>query len=856
KQADLKKALNCCKLAEEIYIKQQETDNIVHAVTVKASILVQLGNFSSAEETVTLIYSIFNKNKNDICKHYLQETAKLTKLIADRLLDNNEHIKAKKHYNNALFLYQFLNDIQNCEEVYNKLALLHRDLKEYFLEVEKLEKLIEIYKMQKQEKNSIYVNYLFALGIAAYHNHDYYKAIETLKEVAEIFRKTQNRRGCCETKIIMGNCFHETNLYLKAQEQYKQSIEILEEMEEKDRELLKHAYCSYGNLLLKLNKKESLLLFNRVLKDFIDLSIPELETENNKIDKQKLDQLDNNFKSFLSDILLPFDTKMNLFNNYMQNEKIFEAGILEKKLLDEAKKSSQRSMASTYAYHLALVYIEFSDFVTAKNLIIESLSFIVETEFERARPFFQLTLAKVCATLGEFERVENLLKILRVSEFRNALMPEIKQIEMLLESKQHQPSSNPSEDSTKKLDNGMNIQEIARKSYSYLMSENFILAEKFFKKMLYLAKQNYLLDEHIEALANLAYIYIKTGKEEASKEMFNGLQSYLPLYILEGKYNQNLLMTLDKLVRFLIAIERYIEAIMIGEKTLIIESKLENIEGIGCDFSNLGLSYYALSYLEKAELMYRKALGVFQIGNIQSRISNQLLNLGKVLGNKWENEKVDTIEKSEDYSLLEEANILLKKALKLAEEQNDHYCVIMTNFAIGRNEILKGNLNVADEIMSKVIDDIEKQGRLFDEIKKAGMYIDFGILKRRIKDYESSDRIYAKAYNIFSRYNLNRRMALLCYNWGNMLEEAKRYREAQLKWNKSLDLSLQIGDAPRVASLYDKLGDSFVKTNDYIKAFDCYFRCIAVLIYSPEREWLEEVKTKLKKVKSKLRYYL
>ena len=249
-------------------------------------------------------------------------------------------------------------------------------------------------------------------------------------------------------------------------------------------------------------------------------------------------------------------------------------------------------------------------------------------------------------------------------------------------------------------------------------------------------------------------------------------------------------------------------ALMFGEKALNISQDIGFENGIAKSYNEIGIVHHSLGNVKSAIENFKKSLVAHTaLGNsiMVASISN---NLGY------------------SYYLMGDFPLALDyyyNALSLYEDSNEFLRVALLKGNMGIIYFAIDEYDKAKELYSSAINLLENT-----EYKDylATTYGNMGDLCRNQDSLILAVDYYQKALKLHTESNNLVMVADDLYKIGTISLDVKEYKKADSLLNESLILSNRLGDKINISKCYDKIGESYLKQEKYIKAIDYFQKSI------------------------------
>lgn len=203
--------------------------------------------------------------------------------------------------------------------------------------------------------------------------------------------------------------------------------------------------------------------------------------------------------------------------------------------------------------------------------------------------------------------------------------------------------------------------------------------------------------------------------------------------------------------------------------------------------NNIGIYYDMVGEWENAVKYYKKSLSISKKLNNLFLIPNIMGNLGFAYS---------SLNKSE------RAIYCFKESIKMSEKIGDIYNKGINFIHLGEEYLRKDKFNITKHyiIQAEAVFKI-----LEDKLGLADVYKLKGILSKKLKDWESSDKFFKKAIKIYSQQGDRINEGEAYYEWGNMLILKKDINLAKNKLVKSKKILENIGAKKYINEIKEQL---------------------------------------------------
>lgn len=203
--------------------------------------------------------------------------------------------------------------------------------------------------------------------------------------------------------------------------------------------------------------------------------------------------------------------------------------------------------------------------------------------------------------------------------------------------------------------------------------------------------------------------------------------------------------------------------------------------------NNIGIYYDMVGEWENAAKYYKKSLSISKKLNNIIQMSNIMGNLGFAYSSLNESEQ---------------AIHYFKESIKISERIGDIYNKGINLIHLGEEYLKKDKFNKTKYYIIRA-EEIFKI--LEDKLGLADVYKLKGILSKKLKDWESSDKFFKKAIKIYSQQGDRINEGEAHYEWGNMLILKKDTNLAKNKLLKSKKILENIGAKKYISEIKEQL---------------------------------------------------
>ncbi|KAA3597654.1 MAG: hypothetical protein DWQ06_13575 [Calditrichaeota bacterium] len=283
----------------------------------------------------------------------------------------------------------------------------------------------------------------------------------------------------------------------------------------------------------------------------------------------------------------------------------------------------------------------------------------------------------------------------------------------------------------------------------------------------------------------------------------------------------------------------YDEAFKIYFQAKEVFEKIDNLVEVGRTYIRISFLYSFLNENEKAKIFLMKAKEIGKKTNSKNILGTVIFQEGKIASQKQEYEKAET---------------LYKSSFQLLEEYGDITSIISYHFHMGSNyekfhkyEKAKNQFNLCFEKSEEfgfnpgVIQSLGFLGRINlreRKLKDAKKYFiqassklselnllaypwilnELAKVYFLIGDFEESESIIKKQIQICTKINSEQYLSQLYINYGELLYETKRYKEANDFYEKSFPLLEKVNDFENICFAHYLLSKSCFAKKDIHKA--------------------------------------
>jgi len=203
--------------------------------------------------------------------------------------------------------------------------------------------------------------------------------------------------------------------------------------------------------------------------------------------------------------------------------------------------------------------------------------------------------------------------------------------------------------------------------------------------------------------------------------------------------------------------------------------------------NNIGIYYDMVGEWENAVKYYKKSLSIYKKLNDIIQISNTMGNIGF------------------SYSYLNKSKIAIyhyKESVKLSEKIGDIYNKGINLIHLGEEYLKKDNFKKTKDYIIQAEEIFKK---LEDKLGLADVFRLKGILSKKLKEWESSDKYFKRSIKIYSQQRDRLNEGETYYEWGDMLFIRKNKDLAEKKLLKSKKILESIGAKKYLIEIKEKL---------------------------------------------------
>lgn len=236
-----------------------------------------------------------------------------------------------------------------------------------------------------------------------------------------------------------------------------------------------------------------------------------------------------------------------------------------------------------------------------------------------------------------------------------------------------------------------------------------------------------------------------------------------------------------------------------GQEGLRLSEKSNYISGKAKNYNIIGIYYAYQSRYDSAAKYFENALEIFQQLNDSSGISGQLNNIGEIY------RLLGDYDKTIFYYL---------KSLELEEQLHNELGIATSLNNIGSFYINnQPNLNKAKSYLQKSLKVFE---RIKDSNGQAMVYGNLGELFRHLEKYDSSEVALLKAIALDSANQNLHGLSSDYVNLGNVYHLMQRSNEAIETYQRSLDLSTEIGELQLQSIALNNIGAVLIERGNNV----------------------------------------
>ncbi len=245
-------------------------------------------------------------------------------------------------------------------------------------------------------------------------------------------------------------------------------------------------------------------------------------------------------------------------------------------------------------------------------------------------------------------------------------------------------------------------------------------------------------------------------------------------------------------------------------KSLQIDEKLGQLEGMASDYGNLGLIYRRVRKLNKSEEMHSKALEIGEKLGLQNVIAAQYGSLGLIYQMKGD---------------LDKAEHMHNKALEISEKLGLQKIMASQYGNLGIIYRTRGELDKAEEMFKKALE-IHKNLSLHGEM--ASDYGNLGLIYKDRGEFNKAEEMYNKALNINEKLGLLTGMASDYGNLGLIYQTRGNLDKAEEMHRKALEIAEKLGLQEGMASDYGNLGAIYITRGELDKAEEMHQKALMI----------------------------
>lgn len=205
--------------------------------------------------------------------------------------------------------------------------------------------------------------------------------------------------------------------------------------------------------------------------------------------------------------------------------------------------------------------------------------------------------------------------------------------------------------------------------------------------------------------------------------------------------------------------------------------------------NNMGIYYDMVGEWRKALEVYKKSLSISKKNNNIIEMSNIMGNLGFAYSSL--NKSVQAI-------------YYFKQSIKISERIGDIYNKGINLIHLGEEYLNKDNFSKTKYYIIQAKEIFKK---LDDKLGLADVFKLKGMLSKKLKDWESSDKYFKKSIKIYSQQGDRLNEGETYYEWGDMLILKKDMNLAKKKLSKSKKILESIGTKKYLREIEEKLNN-------------------------------------------------
>jgi CHAT domain-containing protein/tetratricopeptide (TPR) repeat protein len=314
--------------------------------------------------------------------------------------------------------------------------------------------------------------------------------------------------------------------------------------------------------------------------------------------------------------------------------------------------------------------------------------------------------------------------------------------------------------------NTLNAQKLPLSEYQLIIKQgesfynrgDFKQAINYYKKALFLAQRNGLIEEEINILIRIGNIYWYTRNYSKS-------------------------------------IDSYLQALNLARE------KRKGQHEVIC-LRNIGLTYWKLNDIQKAIYYYQKAFEVAREIGDKKRQARCLNNLAFIFRSRGEYIK---------------ALDCLEEALDIFRSLNNDYGTLKCLNSLGVLYWYLGYYTKAVDYYKQALN----LARKLQERKEEGKILNnLGIIHRHLNDYKQAFHYYKLALKIAKEHTNKREVGRYKNNIGNLYFDKGDYNKALSYYRESYELSKEVNDQINLVNLTCNLGLTYAQLHDYPKAIE------------------------------------
>ena len=285
--------------------------------------------------------------------------------------------------------------------------------------------------------------------------------------------------------------------------------------------------------------------------------------------------------------------------------------------------------------------------------------------------------------------------------------------------------------------------------------------------------------------------------------------------IIDKKTNDTLILSLNSLAKNNIGwyykfTGKLDSAILFYKKSIDIDRKLNDLEGVAYTMINIGSIYLQTGEIALAEKYLKESLKINQANQDTTGIAHCYNYLGAILNSKGESDK---------------AIEYYRKSLKLRKENNDNIgvSVVLNNLADIYEK--KGDILTALDLHNESLSICEKekdyQGMIFSLNNIAGIFFAQDDTARALEYYN-------KSLKIAKQIGDNQSIAYTFVNLGSIYKKAHKFDIALNYFDSSIVIFNKIQDISGLATSYNNIGFIHHKQKNYEQAIKYYTKSLKI----------------------------